>query len=53
MAQVLRGEWAGYQAEVTAVAEEHELIVKLTGVTNRSIRILKRADCGRIVQAQA
>ena len=50
--QVLRGEWAGYEGEVTAVAEESELIIKLAGVTNRSIQILQRADCGRVVVAQ-
>lgn len=50
--QVLRGEWAGYEGEVTAVAEETELIIKLAGVTNRSIQILQRADCGRVVKAQ-
>ncbi len=49
--QVLRGEWAGYEGEVTAVAEESELIIKLAGVTNRSIQILQRADCGRVVMA--
>ena len=51
--QVLRGEWAGYEGEATAVAEETELIIKLAGVTNRSIQILQRADCGRVVRAQA
>ena len=52
-AQVMRGEWAGYEGEVTAVAEEDELIIKLAGVTNRSIQILQRADCGRVVRAHA
>jgi len=52
-AQVMRGEWAGYEGEVTAVAEEEELIIKLVGVTNRSIQILQRADCGRVVRAHA
>ena len=48
-AQVLRGEWAGHQAAVTAVAEDNDLIVKPAGVTNRSIQILRREDCGRIL----
>ena len=48
--QVVRGEWAGHEGRVLALAdEEREAIVDITGCAERTLRAVQRTDCGRVV----
>ena len=48
--QVLKGEWAGREGEVQALADEREAIVNVAGAAERATQILDRADLGRVVK---
>lgn len=48
--QVLKGEWAGREGEVQALADEREAIVNVAGAAERATQILDRSDLGRIVK---
>ena len=48
--QVLKGEWAGREGELQALADEREAIVNVAGAGDRATQILDRADLGRIVK---
>ena len=47
---MLKGEWAGREGEVQALADEREAIVNVAGAAERATQILDRADLGRIVR---